>query len=403
MSDISLLPEDMREKEEKKREGTTTQATSTGGLKMHVPEAEPEEDIEIIEVDEGDLASVLADEPFMTRLTYKLSSAIDGIRGKLFEKREEAPPPKVPPQFFKPPKQGLVSKTPMRGGASIRPVSGASGAPVMRPASGGAGRFAVQGGAQRPTMAAVHGMPVAERPAAGAKAGEASRARITPQQGVPRRVRVIRRVRKPVRVSLISSKELAALTVDVTKRKWTLSFVACSFAAVLVGGSLFLDGQIADARGRMSVIEGELQSTRNQAQQRLKAWSAFEDLQDRLGLLDSALQRHIVISRFFDFLEMNTIPTVSYTGASWTAEGTLTLDATTDTFESAARQIVAFRQSDVVKRADSSSFMVAGGINGEPKRVTFQVLLALNPLAFQGAGLTPVAGSATSSASLLNR
>jgi hypothetical protein len=384
MSDISLLPEDMREKEELKTGSAAPPKSGQAGLKMHIPEAEPEEDIEIIEVDEGDLASVLADEPLMTRLTYKLSSAIDGIRGRLFEKKEAIPTPKIPPQFFKPPKPGLVS-APAPGGVSIRPV--VPGVSAADAAKGRSGFASARQGARAGGLSAKGSVSLKEG---------AGRARITPQQGVPRRVRVIRRVRKPVRVSLISSKELAALTVDVSKRKWTVSFAAFAFIAVLVAGRIFMERQIADAQLRLAGAQADLQATKNESQRRLAAWSAFEDLQDRLELLDGALKRHIVISRFFDFLETRTIPEVTYSAATWSADGGLTLDASADSFESAARQLVSFKESDIVKSAESSSFSLSGGSEGAPSRVTFQILLSIDSRAFRGAGLSPVASSSSS-------
>ena len=73
MSDISLLPEEMRGKEKAEESKPQSAPVAESGLKMHVPSMEVDEDIEIIEVDEGDLAAVLSEEPFMTKFTYRLS------------------------------------------------------------------------------------------------------------------------------------------------------------------------------------------------------------------------------------------------------------------------------------------------------------------------------------------
>ncbi len=378
MSDISLLPEEMRGKEELKKDAKPPVSESgSGGLKMHVPETEPDEDIEIIEVDEGDLASVLADEPLMTRLTYKLSSAIDRLRGEWFAKKEAVPPPKVPPQFFKPPKPGLVSRSAIPA-APPRVVGTAL--PASRPS--------ISGG----TPAMTGGMPSAQ--ARTAKPGEQKpsgipRARIMPQAEVPRRVRVIRRVRKPVLVSLISSRELAALTVDVSKRKWTLSAVVVMFIVTLTGARFFLNGQVAAAESRRNAVQADLASTRAETEKQLKTWSQYEDLQNRLELLNGALKRHIIVTRLFDFLETRTLPTVSYRSASWSSEGSLSLDIVTDSYESAASQIIAFKESRAVKHAESTSFSISGGTDGAPATVTFQIVLELDPTVFQNPALTP--------------
>jgi hypothetical protein len=377
MSNISLLPEEMRGKEELKSGGSQpTSEQAPAGLRMHVPDTEPEEDIEIIEVDEGDLASVLADEPMMTRLTYKLSSAIDKIRNQLFEKKDHVPPAKVPPQFFKPPKPGLVTRpqVPPSGQVQIRPL-----------------------GMPQGPMPLKTGVP-ARRIETGVATGngERPRARIMPQAEVPRRVRVIRRVRKPVRVSLISSKELAALTVDVSKRQWTVSAISIIFIAVLVSSILFLNGQVAAAKGRRAAIQAELAATRAETDSRLKTWSAYESLQSRLEILDGALKHHIIVTRLFDFLETRTLPTVTYRNASWSAQGQLSLDVTTDSFESAASQLVAFKESEGVKSVESTSFGLTGGGEKEVSTVGFQIILSLDPLIFQNPALTPVSAGVTS-------
>jgi hypothetical protein len=387
MSDISLLPEEMRGKEELKKDAKQPAGESgAGGLRMHVPEAEADEDIEIIEVDEGDLASVLADEPLMTRLTYKLSSAIDRIRGEIFSKKDVAPPAKVPPQFFKPPKPGLVSKpgAPALGQARTLGMPQTPSRPLM---AGGTGVPTMMGGA--PASAARVGKPGEQ------KSSGVPRARIMPQADVPRRVRVIRRVRKPVLVSLISSRELAALTVDVSKRKWTLSVVVVVFAVTLTGARIFLNGQVAAAKDRRASVQTELASTRAETDKRLKTWSLYEDLQNRLELLDGALKRHIIVTRLFDFLETRTLPTVSYRSASWSSEGNLSLDIVTDSFESAARQLVAFKESRAVKKAEATSFAISGGTaaaegqQAAPATVSFQIVLELDPMVFQNPALTP--------------
>ncbi len=383
MSDISLLPEEMRGKEESKKEGMPpTSQPIPAGLRMHVPDAEPEEDIEIIEVDEGDLASVLADEPLMTRLTYKLSSAIDKVRSRLFEKKTEAPPAKVPPQFFKPPKPGLVTKSQApsqapspSGPVQLRPL----GTPVGLPPRGP--------GVQIRTDSAAS--------AASQKNGERPRARIMPQAEVPRRVRVIRRVRKPVRVSLISSKDLAALTIDVSKRKWTLSVITCVFTITIGSSVFFLNKQLAAAQDRRQSIQTELAKTRAETDARLKTWSSYEDLQNRLELLDGALKHHIIVTRLFDFLETRTLPAVSYRSATWSEQGQLSLDVVADSFETAAQQLVAFKQSDGVSSVQSTSFGVSAVGDTGVSAISFQVMLTLNPLVFQNPALTPLpSGSA---------
>lgn len=335
MADISLLPDQMRGKEEEVRpKKPTEKTTSAGGLKMHVPEAGVDEDIEIIEVDEGDLPAVLSDEPFMTRLTYRISSALDKLKYKLFGKKPAVPPPKLPPQFFKPPKAGLVTKppTPLKAGAPEAP-----------------------------------GKP---------------KARITPREEVPRRVRVIKRVRRPVRVSLISAEELAALSVDVGKRKWTISVVAFLFIAIIAAGYYLINEQVGESRSRLASVTDQLNDMRALIQERQQDWKQYEDLQERLTLLNDVLNKHIMISRMFDFLELRTLPTVAYRSATWSEDGQLVLDVICDSYDSAARQLVAFDNSETVLNAEATSFSKVQAEGGF--EVSFQLILELDADSLRG-------------------
>lgn len=73
MSEPSFLPENLRSKEQALQKKAGAAAAEPGVLKMHIPASTADEDIEIIEVDESDLGAILADEPFFTRLSYRLS------------------------------------------------------------------------------------------------------------------------------------------------------------------------------------------------------------------------------------------------------------------------------------------------------------------------------------------
>ncbi|MEN9557951.1 MAG: hypothetical protein RL141_320 [Candidatus Parcubacteria bacterium] len=335
MPDISLLPEDLRREEQQLPKGATSRRDA-GSLKMHIPDAAVDEDIEIIEVDESELGSVLADEPFLTRASYRVSVAWEKLRQRLSGGSEKvsAPPAKTPPAFFTPPK-GLATK-----GLSTDAQKGA--APV--------------------------------------------RARITPGADVPRRVRVIRHVRKPVRVSLITPEELLAYQVDVPKRKWTLAVCAALFAVMVGGGYGLLTVRVGEARAALSTIEQQTAATRTEIQSRERQWLAYRDLQHRLTVLGALLDQHVVITRLFDFLERRTLPEVAYRTATLSSDAVLALDVTANSYDAASRQLVAFQQSPLVRSADAASFN--GQIDGETgaiQQVSFQLTLTLNAGALQGA------------------
>lgn len=331
------------------REGKSAEKKpQAGGLAMHIPETTADEDIEIIEVDEGDLAAVLSDEPFMTRFTYKLSAAIDKLKDQLFSKKDEAPPAKLPPQFFKPPKPGLVTKA---------------------------------------TLVTPGAKPEAKPRAPGDRVPGKPKAQITPYKGVPRRVRVIRRVKKPVRVSLISAEELASLNIDVGKRKWTFAVVTFVFAAIIGAGYYLITMRMEESHMRLSDVHQQLEETRTIIIEQQDTWSQYEDLQDRLTVLDDVLNEHVVISRMFDFLELRTLPSVAYRTAAWSTDGDLILDVIANSYDSAARQLIAFERSDTVVKVEATSFtaQTTGGEDGvQTTEVNFQLIVELDMDSLRG-------------------
>ncbi|MFA5129397.1 MAG: hypothetical protein WC477_00585 [Patescibacteria group bacterium] len=339
MSDISLLPGELRD-EEKKEQSHFPSPISEAGLKMHVPAEMADEDIEIIEVDEGDLAAVLSDEPFMTRLTYQISLFFDQLKEKFFHKPEAAASAKVPPQFFKPPKPGLVT-TPAAAGKPGEPAK--------------------------------------------AVVGATSKARIMPSTEVPRRVRVIRRIRKPVRISLASQEILEELSVDVSKRKWTMSVCLALFLALIGGGYVLLRQNLGVAQAHLAEVDGQMASTKRQVDVRLKDWSKYQDLEERLRILSHALDHHIISSRLFDFLERSTMPSVRYVSVAWADDGRLMLDVETDTYEHAAGQLLAMKQNPDVVSAEASSFASTRDEKlHKVTSVTFQLQLKLKASIMMG-------------------
>ena len=364
MSDISLLPEGLRGNEQTPKVGSppTTPLTVPGDLKMHVPSSvTADEDIEIIEVDESDLGAILADEPWFTRLSYQASSFLDSVKDKLFAGKESAPPPKLPPQFFTPPKGG--------GGMVTKP-----GSP---PAAGGTAAAGSTGGLNGAAASSAH-----------------PRVRITPQAEVPRRVRVIRRVRKPVRVSLITSEDVLAYRVDVPRRKWTLAVCVLLFSSVIAGGYWLLNTRVAKAQTDLDGLQAKADSTAVDIAKGEKTWDTYRDLQHRLTVLNDLLNHHMIITRFFDFLSEWTLPEVTYSSAAFTPDGGINLTVTAPTYAAAARQIVALQKSPLVQHVQAVAF------SGDESKVSFQMVVIINPGPFRGPLQTPVSSTASSTTSL---
>lgn len=358
MPDISLLPENQRGKETEEIRHKPAPDKELAGLKMHVPAVTADEDVEIIEVDESELGIVLASEPWLTRAAFKFAALLDSLKDRLFKAKEAAPPPKLPPQFFTPPKPGLATRFPAP--AAARPVT-APGVPTTTAAG-------IELDKLKP------GLP-AGRP----------KALITPQAEAPKRVRVIKRTRKSVRVSLIPAEQLALLTVDVGKRQWTLAVLTVLFLAISVGGYVLLTLRAQDARAALAGLHRDITETRSLTRGRQSDWSAYRDLQPRLALLDQVLKSHVVVSRVFDFLETRTLPDVSYRSAGLSPGGVLTLDVLAASFGAAARQLTAFEKSPLVKRVEATAFTAEqDGTTGAVKQVSFQLLLTLDTAPLRG-------------------
>ncbi len=370
MSDISLLPEEMRGKEKAEESKPQSAPVAESGLKMHVPSMEVDEDIEIIEVDEGDLAAVLSEEPFMTKFTYRLSLIFDRLRGRFQKTQEDAPPPKAPPQFFKPPRPGLVTTPPsLSSGAPAGLASGAK--PSMASSATIAGATSAL---KKPGAPAVPGR---------------SGVRIMPQANVPRRVRVIRRIRKPVRVSLIPPEDLIVFSVNVGRRKWTLGIFLFFFIALIVGGYVFISKQTVVASGRLAEARAQNVAVQDQIAERLEKWSTYEDLEARLRMLRSQLDNHIVVTRLFGFLEETTLPNVTYQNAIWSSQGQrLSLDVAAASYDATAQQVMVFENHPLVKAVDASGF--TAGKDAETRETTsvkFSLAIELKPGTFIGSGV----------------
>ncbi|MFA5935700.1 MAG: hypothetical protein WC787_02515 [Patescibacteria group bacterium] len=328
MSDgISLLPEELRKKEEELKKSPRP-PSEEDKLKMYIPKAE-EEDIEIIEVDEGEIGEVLEGEPLVARILFKTQSFFEEVKSKLFESRVSEAPPKLPPQFFKPPtkKAGVTGLVPTAGGAAqIQP----------------------------------------------------GKARIMPSAQAPRRVRVIRRVRKPVQVSFIDE-NASRIRVDISRRRFTLIFMAMLFLALIGGGYGLLYWQGDRASANLTEAMSRLSSTQGMSQERLSNWESFRDLEPRLKALTQVLDRHLSPSRLFDALEENTVPDVFYSTFTLSPDGRLILGTTAPSFASAARQIVAFETSGIAQSVQAMGYQAHYNDAGNLEAVMFQIGLALNP------------------------
>jgi len=352
--EISLLPEELRKKEEALKGERPSEAAPASDLKFNFP-TEEEEDIEIIEVDEGELDQVLQGEPTLTKAAYYLTAFVDDIRNRLFKPKPEVAPAKMPPEFFKAPptKAAAVSgKQQMPGlpsAAAVPSKPGAVGSEAMKPA-----------------VAQMPGVPK-------------GKVQITPFDKTPRRVRVIRRVRKPLKVSFVSEEALR-LKVDIPRRRFTLITMAVTFILLLGGAYGLLDYQLNQSKENAEQAKRQLEEVRGEIQGQLQAWSTFQLLEPKLQTLASLLDQHLSPTKVLDDLEQSTLPTVYYTNFSLSPDHRISLGIKADSIDTAARQLAVFQQAKFVKKIEANSYAVEYDdvIPDKVKAVVFNVWLTLS-------------------------
>jgi len=364
MSDeISLLPEGLRKKEEELMR-TEPKAQPAAELKFSMP-AEEGEDIEVIEVDEGEIEQVLAGEPLVSRIAYRVTNFFDLVKTKLFQPTVPPPPPKLPPQFFAPPPVKPSAPVPVLGAPKPVPLAGAAPVPVPVPT---------------PAMAAVM-----------AKGAVKPKTQVIPSGAAPRRVRVIRRVRKPVRISFVSEDELKLMHIDISKRRFTFITISILFTLLLGGSYALLAIQLAAAQQSLTDAKAHTTDVDKQITDKQGTWSSFQDLEPRLIALGGILDKHVSPTHLLDLIEKNTLPTVSYGSFSLTPDGKVALSVTADSLEAAAGQVVAFQKSGFVKKVDASSYGITYTEGSDrPSKVAFQLTLTLSDIALHPVALVVI-------------
>ncbi|MBP9868989.1 hypothetical protein KBC59_00310 [Patescibacteria group bacterium] len=353
MSDgISLLPEEQRKKEDLMKSAAAAKPQAAKELSFSIPKEEGD-DIEIIEIDEGEIEQVLESEPPLTRFIYKATSFFDELREKMFQPQESEPPPKLPPQFFTPPKPAAKPVTPSAPGAAPAPVPSGAQAAVAVPA----------GAKPQPLSASLK-----------------TKAVVKPFKATPRRVRVIKRVRKPIHVSFVSENDLQLMRVDIPRRQFTLVGLVV-LLGILVGGSAYaLNNQSTSAKSELAKADAQLTSVRGEIQSKLGDWKTFQNLEPKLRALSGLLDAHLSPMQLLERIEQATLPTVTYQSFSLSPDKRVTLSVTSDGFETAAAQVALFQRSDFVKKVEATGYTASYDPPDapRPKSVEFQMIVTLN-------------------------
>lgn len=399
-SEISFLPEELRKKEDTLKQNAPVAAQQESELRFSIPQEEGE-DVEVIEVDEGEIDQVLAGEPWYSKLIYRVTIFAEDLKTQLMQPRPVETPPKRPPQFFVPPPSKPKPIAPSVQTPSAHAPLVISSIPAVSP------QRTVEAMTPPTTAPAPRSTEAPLRPPAGPAGAPAVplrkeeraepieggflpvKPRIVPFAKVPRRVRVIKRIRKPVRVSFVSEEELRLMRVDIPKRRFTLITATVVFAILIGGGDYLLRAQERDAQHGLAKADLQIAEARRHIEEKQRDWAAFQDLEPRLKALSGLLDRHISPTRLLDHLERNTLPTVSYESFSLSPDGRVTLSVTADSFTSAARQIVALQTSGFFQKVEASNYAAQYDPPGSPvpRSVQFQATLFLPEAALRASQL----------------
>ena len=365
--DISLLPDSFRVQEEKLKKGNIPEQASEEQVSMHIPQDEGE-DIEIIEVDEGEVDQMLMNEPLYSRLYYKASLWFDAFKDQLFKPHAAEPPAKVPPHFFEPPvKPPLISF-----------VKATATAPVI--------------GIPAPVASKIVGQPMSQTsvPAPAPKQIPVQtslpakpKAKIIPSGATPRRVRIIKRVRKSLNVSFLDQQLMYEMQVNVPKRRFTLIFLTVLFVIVFTGSFFLLDNIQARASQEYGIANQNLNGLKDKTSVEQGKWLTFSDLEPRLMALNGLMDKHVSVSRVLDFLEKDTLSNVSLSNFGLDGAGKLSVSAQAPDLSSVARQLMVLRQAPELSSVQASSFNIDASKKKES--VVFQLEMQFKPSAMLSA------------------
>lgn len=226
----------------------------------------------------------------------------------------------------------------------------------------------IESPAKAPPEAFFHPQP--QRPSSAPSNSPSS----APKSPIPHRV-VVKRIHKPVHVSLLDAE--AEALIDLPKRKFTFFLLMFVFCALLGGSFALLEWQTARAEGGLEELRSQTQDVQQRSKERQQMWEGFQDLEPRLRALSQLLDRHLAPTLLLDRLAAATLPDVFYTSMTLAPDGHLTLSVVAPSFETAARQVVALRNSAVASRVEAMGYQASYAPQGALEKVAFQIQLRL--------------------------
>jgi len=123
-----------------------------------------------------------------------------------------------------------------------------------------------------------------------------------------------------------------------------------------------------------------------------KEHAAALSFRDKSGAFSDLLENHVYFTKFFDWLQKNTLSTIKYTGFAGDLTGKYSLRASAPSYAEVSWQAKAFANSDVVKNVKIEKVSIGGeeeqeeGKEGEAAlagTVSFTIELEIKPEIFR--------------------
>lgn len=186
---------------------------------------------------------------------------------------------------------------------------------------------------------------------------------------------------KILEVNLIKGEEEGV--VFNWRKKFSILLVVVVFSFGLIAEIYFgLDWWAKNEAERRQQMTVNQPVGQNGAQLQSQANEALK-YQARTVAASQLLANHIYWSKFFRWLEKNTLDTVEYSGFSGDLSGEYSLSATAKSYAEVSWQVKAFLDDPLVKNVSASAAAMSGKDDKTLANVSFPISLEINPSIFK--------------------
>lgn len=174
--------------------------------------------------------------------------------------------------------------------------------------------------------------------------------------------------------------------IEFNWSKHLLSLFLTLFVSVLLVVEIYygLDWWQKQEEDKTVAINAELATTTQQVKNISNNSKDFSIFKDKVGLTKQMADSHIYWTNFFNWLEKNTLNSVTYSDFSGDTSGSYNLGATAKTFSDISWQVKAFKDNPMLNTVwvDSGSAGRSEGKDSVVNAVSFSIGLKVKPQIF---------------------